>query len=282
VKTSFPGLLALATTAVLLSPATGAPAKTRGVALGERTLRTGDRGPDVRQLQKHLRRAGMQTTVDGEFGSATAAVVRAFERFQRLRVNGVVSARDVVVLTDVANNGGAVAAAASTGGALPKRRGLPAPAADAPPAAPAPATPLRLGPGMKATVGPDGLATAPALAPPLVQQIIDAGNKIATKPYLYGGGHGKWDDTGYDCSGSVSYALHGAGLLDQSMASGGFMGWAEPGPGQWVTTYANGGHMYMVVAGLRFDTSGRSGAGTRWQAELRSTSGYEVRHPAGL
>lgn len=80
----------------------------------------------------------------------------------------------------------------------------------------------------------------------------------------------------------MSYALHGAGLLDTSMASGGFTRWADPGPGQWITVYAHGGHMYMVVAGLRFDTSGRAGAGTRWQAEMRTTRGYSIRHPRGL
>ncbi len=101
-------------------------------------------------------------------------------------------------------------------------------------------------------------------------------------PYLYGGGHGKWEDRGYDCSGSVSYALHGAGLLEASMPSGGFMNWGDAGPGQWITTYAHGGHMFMTVAGLRFDTSGRSGAGTRWQADMRSKRGYSVRHPPGL
>ena len=101
-------------------------------------------------------------------------------------------------------------------------------------------------------------------------------------PYKYGGGHGKWDDTGYDCSGSVSYALHGAGLLEDAMPSGDFVDWGDPGPGQWVTIYAHSGHMFMVVAGLRFDTSGRTRNNTRWQADMRSTSGYTVRHPPGL
>jgi hypothetical protein len=116
----------------------------------------------------------------------------------------------------------------------------------------------------------------------VVQAIIAAGNRIATLPYVYGGGHGSWEDTGYDCSGSVSYALHGAGLLSASMPSGDFEGWGAAGPGSWVTIYANGGHMYMVVAGLRFDTSGQRGSGTRWQADLRSNAGFVVRHPVGL
>ena len=266
---------------VLLAPDSGAAAKKRSFSLGDRTLEQGDRGGDVRLLQTYLKRAGVHTSVDGIFGSATKSAVRDFERAQRRRVDGKVTPADVVVLKDVALNGGAVASAAATGGAMPKAQPLPTPK-DQPLPTPSAAPPLRLGPGMLATVGPDGLATAPTQAPPVVQQIIAAGNRIATKPYIYGGGHGKWEDAGYDCSGSVSYALHGAGLLDQSMASGGFMSWAEPGPGEWVTTYATGGHMYMVVAGLRFDTSGRASAGTRWQAEMRSTSGYAIRHPPGL
>ena len=262
---------------VLLVPASGQAANKTNWHLGDRTLREGNDGHDVKVLQNFLNRAGVRTGIDGEFGPATTKAVRAFEGFQRRRVDGVVTRLDVRVLRDVATNGGAVASAASTGGALPANAAPPKT-----PATPAAPAPLKLGPGMTATVGPDGLAVAPAQAPPIVQQVIAAGNEIATKPYLYGGGHGKWNDTGYDCSGSVSYALHGAGLLETSMASGGFMTWAEPGPGQWITTYANSGHMYMVVAGLRFDTSGRRGAGTRWQTEIRSTRGYAVRHPAGL
>ena len=115
-----------------------------------------------------------------------------------------------------------------------------------------------------------------------MQAIIAAGNRIAKKPYVFGGGHGKWNDVGYDCSGSVSYALHGAGLLAQSMPSGSFESWGDAGPGQWVTLFAKASHIYMVVAGIRFDTSGRSIAGTRWQADMRSSAGYVVRHPPGL
>jgi len=240
--------------------------------LGDRTLKEGHKGHDVRVLQDFLARAGQRISVDGLFGPGTTRALRSFERAQRQPVDGKVTRSDVPVLRDVATNGGAIASAANTGGALPR----------SPLTVPAPAPPLQTASGTQATVGPNGLAIAPAQAPPVVQAIIAAGNEIATKPYLYGGGHGNWQDTGYDCSGSVSYALHGAGLLERSMASGGFMSWAEPGPGQWVTVYANGGHMYMIVAGLRFDTSGRARAGTRWQTELRSTSGYAIRHPRGL
>jgi Putative peptidoglycan binding domain len=255
---------------VLLAPAQ-ATAK-RNWKLGDRTLKQGHKGHDVKLLQDYLTRAGVETDVDGVFGSGTKTAVRRFEQSQRRKVDGVVTKSDVAVLKDVAVNGGAVATAATTGGALPKNQ-KPVP----PPAPP----PLALGPGMVATVGADGFAVAPLLAPPVVQAVIAAGNEIASKPYIYGGGHGKWDDAGYDCSGSVSYALHGAGLLETAMASGSFTDWGEPGPGQWITLYANGGHIYMVVAGLRFDTSGRTRAGTRWQADMRSSSGYTVVHPAG-
>jgi peptidoglycan hydrolase-like protein with peptidoglycan-binding domain len=260
---------------VLLVPAAGVAAK-KNWHLGDRTLREGAEGHDVKVLQNFLSRAGARVDQDGVFGRGTTAAVRAFERFQQRRVDGIVSRLDVLVLRDVVINGGAVAKAAMTGGALPKNAPPPAPL---PPAVP---PPLVFGPGMKATVGADGLAVIPTLAPPVVQAVIAAGNKIAKTPYIYGGGHGKWDDAGYDCSGSVSYALHGAGLLETSMASGGFMSWGDSGPGQWITLFANGGHIFMTVAGLRFDTSGARGTGTRWQADMRSGSGYTIRHPTGL
>ncbi len=118
--------------------------------------------------------------------------------------------------------------------------------------------------------------------PATVRRIIAAANRIADKPYKYGGGHGQWEDSGYDCSGSVSYALHGAGLLDTALDSSGFMRWGAPGRGRWVTIYAHPSHAYMVVNGRRFDTTGRSESGTRWQASDRSSAGYVVRHPPGL
>lgn len=136
--------------------------------------------------------------------------------------------------------------------------------------------------GVRARVLPDGTAIAPADAPEPVKRVIQAGNAIAELPYKWGGGHGAWRDNGYDCSGSVSFALAGAGLLDAPRTSGGFMTYGAPGPGDWITIYANGGHMFMVVAGLRFDTSGQGRAGTRWQADARTTSGYAERHVPGL
>jgi cell wall-associated NlpC family hydrolase len=128
----------------------------------------------------------------------------------------------------------------------------------------------------------DGTAVAPKDAPQIVRDVINAGNVIAKTPYLWGGGHGSWAASGYDCSGSVSFALAGAGLLDSPLTSGLLARWGAAGRGRWITIYANGGHVFMEVAGLRFDTGGIRGSGTRWQATGRSTAGFVARHPEGL
>ena len=150
----------------------------------------------------------------------------------------------------------------------------------------------------KATLLPNGQAIAPTDAPPAVAAIIEAGNRIATLPYVYGGGHNaRFSGRGYDCSGSVSYALHGGGLLTSPLDSSSFMRWGDKGVGDWVTIYTNPGHAYMVVAGLRFDTSmrtpivsaarkssrrGLSLLTSRWSSKMRSSAGYVIRHPAGF
>jgi len=134
----------------------------------------------------------------------------------------------------------------------------------------------------KAVALGNGVALPPLEAPEAVKQIIEAGNGIARTPYKWGGGHGKWQDTGYDCSGSVSFALASAGLLDGPMASGPLMSWGKAGPGKWVTIYANAGHAFMVVGGARFDTVGLRQSGSRWQPAFRSISGFTARHPPGL
>jgi cell wall-associated NlpC family hydrolase len=141
----------------------------------------------------------------------------------------------------------------------------------------------RGGAAIRAAVSGGGHAQAPTGAPDVIARIIAGGNAIAKFPYIWGGGHGSFVDSGYDCSGSVSYALAAAGLLDSPLVSGQFAKWGAPGPGKWVTIYANDGHVFMYVAGLRFDTSGRDGPfGSRWQTAPRSLAGFEVRHPAGL
>ncbi len=141
----------------------------------------------------------------------------------------------------------------------------------------------------------DGKAVAPAGAPIEVVKAINAANRIVRKPYRYGGGHASFRSRGYDCSGTVSYALHGAHLLRRPFDSRDFFGWGEPGRGRWITVYTSSGHAFVVIAGLRFDTSSggdsaaaarrrgiRPGKGPRWRVSKRSTRGYVARHPDGL
>jgi cell wall-associated NlpC family hydrolase len=243
--------MGVAVAALALIPAADAAA----ASYGSRTLRQGSTGGDVKRLQRYLDRAGYDTSADGVFGPATARSVRGFESDEDRRANGAVTRYEQHLVR--------VRAAQ----AVPEEDEE---------TADVPAT------GEEAYIDETGLAVAPASAPAEVHAIIAAGNEIATKPYKYGGGHGKWRDTGYDCSGSMSYALHGAGLLDTALDSTGFMSWGEPGRGDWVTTYAHGGHSYMVVAGLRFDTSARKTSGNRWSDDMRSPRGYTIRHPEGL
>jgi hypothetical protein len=245
--------------AVLTALAVTAPtadAKTTRV-FGERPLRPGMFDRDVRVLQDFLTRVGVTTPVDGHYGPYTESRVRVWERRNNRRVDGRISLKDARVLRRQVEDATGTGATDLT-------------------------TLSALAPGEKATIGPDGLAVPPASAPEPVKRIIAAANEIHDKPYKYGGGHARWDDSGYDCSGSVSFALHGAGLLRTALDSTGFMSWGQAGKGRWVTIYAHGGHAYMVVAGLRFDTSGRAERGSRWTKEMRSSDGFTVRHPAGL
>ena len=136
--------------------------------------------------------------------------------------------------------------------------------------------------GARAYIDRNGRAVLPRGAPREVALVVAAANEIATKPYRWGGGHGAWKDSGYDCSGSVSFALAGARLLDRPLDSSGLMRFGSGGAGRWITIYSNPGHVFMTVAGLRFDTSGQGSAGTRWQRGAKPTAGYTVRHPRGL
>jgi hypothetical protein len=138
-------------------------------------------------------------------------------------------------------------------------------------------------PGAVATVDQRGMAHAPAGAPRAVQAAISAGNEIQGKPYVWGGGHATWKARGYDCSGSVSYVLHAAGLLNVPLVSGAFAtSFGLRGKGSWITVYANSGHAYVYLAGLRLDTSGSGGKGPRWRLESRPARGFVARHPLGL
>ncbi len=138
-------------------------------------------------------------------------------------------------------------------------------------------------PGALASVDRFGVAHAPARAPRAVKRAIAAGNRIQGRPYVWGGGHAKWNSRGYDCSGTVSYVLHAGGLLDSPLVSGAFARiWGVRGKGRWITVYANGGHAFVFLAGLRLDTSGRGGSGPRWRLEPRQMRGFVARHPRGL
>jgi peptidoglycan hydrolase CwlO-like protein len=147
--------------------------------------------------------------------------------------------------------------------------------------APAPSgTPAPLTPGESADYISESQASIPAGAPPAVQAAIEAANSIATTPYIWGGGHGSFESSGYDCSGAVSFALHGGGFLESPLDSTGLSTWGEPGAGRWITVYANAGHAWAIIAGLAFDTSG--GAGPRWHpSPVSSTEGFIARHPPG-
>jgi hypothetical protein len=134
----------------------------------------------------------------------------------------------------------------------------------------------------------NGVAYAPAYAPVAVQQAIWAGNLIRTKPYIWGGGHAAFAARGYDCSGSVSFVLHAAGLLKTPFDSSDFMHWGQHGVGRWITVYTNPGHAFIEVAGVRFDTSGEAdphpakGSGPRWRPLFLNPSGFTARHPLGF
>jgi peptidoglycan hydrolase CwlO-like protein len=140
--------------------------------------------------------------------------------------------------------------------------------------------PAPLTPGESAQVISESEASAPAAAPDAVKAAISAANSIATTPYIWGGGHGSFESSGYDCSGAVSFALHGGGFLESPLDSTGLETWGEAGPGKWITVYANASHAWMVIAGIAFDTVG--GPGPRWHDPwVDSPEGFIARHPAG-
>ncbi len=252
-------LIALGVAAMLLAPA---PAS---ASYAKRTLRTGSHGRDVKLFQRYLRRVGLQVHADGQYGAGTRRAERRFERAAGRHVDGRASRRDQRLVRRAARRGGGEAAKGTGGTSYQAPAGNGAEAA---------------------VIAPDGkTAIAPDSAPQRVKDAIAAANRITGKPYRYGGGHGKWEDSGYDCSGSVSYALHGGGLLSKPRASTGLESWGSGGHGDWITVYANSGHAYTVIAGLRFDTSNAGaggGSGPRWRTRGRSSSGYVARHPAGL
>jgi peptidoglycan hydrolase-like protein with peptidoglycan-binding domain len=225
--------------------------------LGLRVLRQGLHGNDVTILQGYLTIAGIPTSVDGQFGPATAASVAVFKQAHSMTpVNGVAGAAFDRSLESAIS---AYETDVPTG---------------------------------TARINPDGTATAPASAPAAVQAVVAAANSIISASYCVGGGHGQWQSSCYDCSGSASYALHGGGLLASSEDSSGLMSYGSPGPGRWITIYSNPGHVFLVVAGIAFDTANYggpnipAGTGPRWRSNplgnLADGGNYVVRHPPGL
>ena len=202
------------------------------------------RGQEVEALQRRL---GLP--VDGDFGSRTAAAVKRFQRRQGLPADGVVGPATWRALGLSSNN-----------------RTI---------------HPHRFGQKKRRSSGTRHSRGGGGGQPAAVARAIAAANRIATKPYRYGGGHASFEDSAYDCSGSVSYVLHAAGVLDAPMASGAFMSYGRPGPGKHITIYAKPSHMFMTINGRRFDT-GYGGNGNRWASGSRPTAGYTVRHPPGL
>jgi peptidoglycan hydrolase-like protein with peptidoglycan-binding domain len=242
---------------------------------GATTLRKGSHGHDVRVLQSWLDKLGYTTSIDGAFGKGTQRSVRRFEKKEGLKVDGIVDPSEAKLLrkrmdskqtTDNSGNDGSGNGGSNTTVSDPTGTNTPSTT-----------------PGAKARMSSDGhTALAPAGAPSEVQAVIEAANEITNTGYRYGGGHGSFDDSAYDCSGAVSHALHGASLVKRPLDSTDFESWGARGRGKWITVYANSGHAYMVVAGLRFDTSGSGEKGPRWRKQFRSSSGYVVRHPSGL
>jgi hypothetical protein len=261
-------------------------------------LKRGAHGPRVAKVQRWL---GL--TPDRIFGPATKRAVKRFQRRHGLTADGVVGPATWAAL----RRAHARRAGSHSSGRLTRRAAV----VDLQRALGITADGI-FGPATKRAVksfqrrhglaadGVVGPATWSALGRPgrtmilkrrggggpsrsgVVARVIAAANRIATMPYKYGGGHGQWNDSGYDCSGSVSYALHGGRLLKVALDSGQFMSWGAPGKGRHITIYANPGHVYMVINSRRYDTTGRAESGTRWQPQGRSSAGYTVRHPPGL
>jgi peptidoglycan hydrolase-like protein with peptidoglycan-binding domain len=302
----------------LASVQPGAHTPARPASQGALTL--GMRGPAVRALQHALTAAGVPTAATGYFDTVTYEHVVAFQRRYRLGATGVVSRGMLIKLHELAvarailrspspetamtgaispsgaaglggKSGSPSATAAATGTTASSTTSLSPTSTTQAPATPTNNTGgIAFGPGpnsapmQPAVLQADGLAIPPAGAPQTVRQVIAGGDMIAFDPYIFGGGHQSFNSPGYDCSGSVSFALHVGGLLASPLDSTQFETWGKPGPGRWITLWANGGHVFMEVAGLFFDTAAQTSVNgnDRWSLVRASpATGFVVRHPSG-
>jgi peptidoglycan hydrolase-like protein with peptidoglycan-binding domain len=287
--------------ACALAPALAAP----GTAQALSTLHHGDRGRSVQRLQH-----GLHIGADGVFGRGTVRAVKRFQGRHGLRADGVVGAGTWRALRRSIHRRHNVARAATRvtgrGGSvrlLQRHLGVAADGVFGPGTARAVKRYQRrhglhadgvVGPATWSALGIGGRRPVLKRArlhrrgggrrgiPGAVSRAVTAANRIAGLPYRFGGGHRSFADSGYDCSGSVSYVLHGAGRLSSPLDSSALMSYGAAGRGHWITIYANPGHAYMVIRGRRYDTTGRSESGSRWQRADRSSAGYVVRHPPGL
>ncbi|HWI22995.1 MAG TPA: peptidoglycan-binding protein [Baekduia sp.] len=281
---------ALAATAALVALPAAAEAK---------PLKKGSSGKRVVKLQRAL-----HVDADGHFGPATVRAVKRFQRKHHLTADGIVGTktwRRIVGRTPRHRSGANVSRGRSV--RLVQRKlgieadGVFGPATKAavqdfqrrnlmtPDGVVGPATWNVLGFKGNRPLLKRGRIPTPSRRNGTARRVaaaIRAGDRIARKPYRWGGGHGSFSDSGYDCSGSVSYVLHAIGALRTPLASGQLQHWGKPGPGRWITVYANAGHTFMIIKGRRYDTSGRWDTGSRWQRDRRPTAGYVARHPPGL
>lgn len=260
-------------------------------------LKRGSKGTRVASLQRML---GLKP--DRIFGPGTKRAVRRFQRRHHLTADGIVGSATWSALKRARGSRSGSSGSRSRVRMLQRSLGIAADGIFGPGTRAAVKTFQRahgltadgvVGPATWSALGHTGISVvlkprsgggggSGSSLPRAVRLVIAAGNRIAHAPYRFGGGHASFHDSSYDCSGSVSYALHGAGLLGAPLDSGELMSYGEPGPGRWITIYAHSGHTYMTVRGRRYDTTGRGATGSRWQWAHRSSAGYTVRHPPGL